>query len=601
MSENHALEPKAAESCGGRFLIALGVMVVFGFALLAMSNRAFAPEMYARSGPLEMAEALARGENFAVYDLNINIRELRDEHIARMTETPDVMILGASHWQEAHRWLVPKSNFYNAHVHRDYYEDMLGMVEILVRHDRLPKRLVIAIRDKLFTPIPARRDFLWLPGVPYYRAMARRLGLEEHSTWATLPVQRWRELASLPMLYANVTRFANATVTPQATSEARFEDLDVLLPGGSIIWSSEHKRLFTAERARREALQFAEASINAPPQIDPKGVKAITTLFDFLKEKGVEVILAHPPFNPLFYDRAMQGPYAEGLRRVEDLTRDFARKYDWRIIGSFDPRVVGCTKEMYIDAEHANPHCLSKLLQAVDEPQGGSPRDRPEPEDRVAGLELATLDASTQLARPASAAPIAADAGDVDPLTSYQAVMARYARKSIATPQTGGAQAPASASSEVQSYREAFGRYAGAQAGAAVRQPEAAARQAGEAASRIEAMAADVRSPSRASGHRDAIQKRFRPPVRRPVKIAKVVPSQAVAAKVRSASASVRQPVAPTFRVATSRYPNSLSVEQARRVTNVTAIPAGSRALIWPGDRQAEAAVLSSAQRTKRQ
>lgn len=597
MSENHALAPKSAESCGGRFLIALGVLVVVGFALLAVTNRAFAPEMYARSGPREMAEAFSRGENYAVYDLNINIREMRDEHIARMTETPDVMILGASHWQEAHRWLLPKSNFYNAHVHRDYYEDMLGMVEILVRHDRLPKRLVIAIRDKLFTPIPARRDFLWLPGVPYYRAMARRLGLEEHSTWATLPVQRWRELASLPMLYNNVTRFANATVTPQATSEARFEDLDVLLPGGSIIWSSEHKRLFTAERARREALQFAEASINAPPQIDPKGVKAITTLFDFLKEKGVEVILAHPPFNPLFYDRAMQGPYAEGLRRIEDLTRDFARKYDWRIIGSFDPRVVGCTKEMYIDAEHANPHCLSKLLQAVDEPQDGVPRDRPEPEDRVAGLELATLDASARPARSAAAAPIAADAGDIDPLATYQAVIARYS-SNVPT----GQQPVLPPTRVIQAYRQVDGRNDGHQPGSAGPRSVAGVGPAAEGSARLQAMAGDVRARrpagDPAAGVGQVAEERV---VGRGVKTKKTMSAQAAAARKRSAGASVRQANGRPAAVATSRYPNSPSLRPARRVQSAPADPAAARTLVWPGDRQALLAVTSAARRNTRQ
>lgn len=468
---------------GGRFLLVLGVLVAAGFVALTFANRAFAPEMYSRSGPRDIAAAFARGENYAVFDLNINIRELRDEHLARMKETPDVMVLGASHWQEAHSWLLPTSSFYNAHVHRDYYEDMLGMVELLVRHDRLPKRLVIAIRDKLFTPIEARKDFLWLPGIPYYRAMAERLGIEAHSTWATLPVQRWRQLASLPMLYDNVTRYANATVTPQATSESRFEDLDVLLPGGSIIWSSEHKRLFSAARARRVALEFAEASINDPPQIDPKGVAAITALFDFLKAKGVEVILAHPPFNPVFYDRAMQGPYATGLHRIEQLTREFAERYDWRIIGSFDARVVGCTPAMYIDAEHANPECLSKLLAAVDAPHE-LPTPRSGAGDRVAGLQLSSLSGhATEAGREADTPPAAIEP-EVDPLEAYRAVLRRYAPERVRP--LGHAEQHAE--DPLETYREVLQRYGGGVAP----EPTAAPAQGatGPGSRRIEAIAA---------------------------------------------------------------------------------------------------------------
>ena len=40
-------------------------------------------------------------------------------------------MLGASHWQEAHADLLPGRRFYNAHVHRDYYEDLLAVAEML--------------------------------------------------------------------------------------------------------------------------------------------------------------------------------------------------------------------------------------------------------------------------------------------------------------------------------------------------------------------------------------------------------------------------------------------------------------------------------------
>lgn len=540
---------------GFYFLLVLGVLTGIGFVALALANRTMAPEMYSRSGPIEIAEAFARGENYAVFDLNINIRELRDEHIKRMKKTPDIMVLGASHWQEAHRWLLPKSNFYNAHVHRDYYEDMLAMTEILVRHDRLPKRLIIAIRDKLFTPVESRTDHLWLPGVPYYRDMAKRLAVSEHSTWSTLPVPRWRELISLPMLYANSTRFANATVTPQATTESRFEDLDVLLPGGSIIWSAEHMRLFTQERSRRTALEFANASINDPPQIDPKGVKAIEALFDFLKSKGVEVILAHPPFNPVFYDHAMKGPYAEGLYRVEELTRDFARKYNWRIIGSFDPRVVGCTASMYIDAEHANPHCLSKLLAPVDDPRASPPANTPDPDDRIASLQLTSDETGM--------------AGETDDVKRRPLPSKPLAIASASANLPAKSKDRAEPSDEVNSlhfYRSVLNKYAADHA-----RPSTAARSVSPYAAptqRLAQIAADVR---RAAA---------------PARAAARAKGQAV---IRSTMAT-RAKVTGRKPAKTMRYPSSPKVVTSlRRVGAPGEAAVPPRQLVWPGDRQASA------------
>jgi hypothetical protein len=353
---------RPATAGSARYLGAVACVAVAAFIAMIFANRAFAPEMYSRAGVIEIARAFASGRNHSVFDLNINIRELREEHIKRMVQTPDVVVLGASHWQEAHDWLIQHKRFYNAHVHRDYYEDMLGMVEMFVRHDRLPKQMIIAIRDNLFTPVSARTDHLWLPGVPYYRAMADRLGLKQHATWETIPWPRWRELTSVSMLYGNVTRRANAVFLPQRTYESDHPSLDILLPGGSIVWSHEHRQMFTRARTTELSDAFARQRVNDPPKIDPKGVAALEALFEYLKQQGVEVYLAHPPFNPEYYDQVMKGPYAEGLRRVEALTVGFAEKYGFSVIGSFDPSKLDCQKHMFIDAEHASSECLHRLF-----------------------------------------------------------------------------------------------------------------------------------------------------------------------------------------------------------------------------------------------
>jgi hypothetical protein len=376
---SQSVQPAATLQSGdspARYLLCLLLLAVCGLGGIWYGNQSFAPEMYHHSGPVAFAEAFMKGKNYAVFDLNINIRDMRNEHIKRLDHTPEVVVLGASHWQEGHTELMPGKDFYNAHVHRDYYEDMLAVTEMFVRHDKLPPKMIIAIRDRLFTPIAARKDHLWLPGIPYYRDMARRLGIEPHPYWATAPVQRWRELLSLSMLYSNVHRWYTAPLKPHATMTDHFDALDTLRPGGSIYWSGRHKKIFTPERSRRLAEQFAEENFRSAPKIDPVGVRTIDRLLAFLKEKEVDVYLVHPPFNPVYFDRIRNSPYREGLARIESLTRDFAAKYGFKVFGSFDPAEVGCTADMYIDAEHSNPDCLKKVFAqylAIDrmEPKSG--------------------------------------------------------------------------------------------------------------------------------------------------------------------------------------------------------------------------------------
>jgi hypothetical protein len=291
---------------------------------------------------------------------------MRDLHVAELKTIPDVVIFGASHWQEANAGLVKSMKFYNSHVHRDYWEDMLGVAEIWVRHKKLPKRVIIAMRDNLFTPIAKRKDFLWEPGIPYYRAMAARLGLEPGDYWESLPYQRMRERLSLAMLYTNVKRWYNADERPHESAEVHFNALDTLLPDGSIVWSAQHLKIFTPERSKREAIAFAELRRNSPPMVEERGVEAFNKLLDFLKAQGVTVYLVHPPFNPIYYDRLQGSPYAEGLRNIEELTQTIARAHGLKVIGGFNPHKVGCDASMYIDAEHSNAKCLQHIFDEFE-------------------------------------------------------------------------------------------------------------------------------------------------------------------------------------------------------------------------------------------
>lgn len=345
-----------------RYLLAFLALVALGVAGIWHANKYFAPMLFNQALIDEVAETHIAGRNFGVFDLNINIRDLRNATIARMDKAPEAVVLGASHWQEAHVDLVTGKDFYNSHVHRDYYEDMLAVTEMYLRHDKMPKEMIITIRDNLFTPIKHRTDFLWLPGIKYYRPMAERLGLEPQGYIETLPVNTWRELVSLPLLWTHGSRQLMAPQQPHATDERNFDGLDTLLPGGSILWSQEHKDLFTQERSKKEALAFAAARRNDPPRIDPKGVTHFEALLEFLQKEGVEITLAHPPFNPIFWDAVQGTPYMDGLNEVKKLTQSWADKYNLPMIGGFDPKSVGCSADMYIDAEHSNPTCLGMLL-----------------------------------------------------------------------------------------------------------------------------------------------------------------------------------------------------------------------------------------------
>jgi hypothetical protein len=359
--------PAAEQGLGRTDSAARYVLLTFALFLMGLygvraANTALAPMLHDDAHIERAAEVLASGQSYLTHDLNIETRRLRHQHIAKLDRTPYVAIMGASHWQEAHAELGRGVDLYNAHVHRDYYEDILGVSEMFVKHARLPKRLIISIRDNMFTKVEDRTDWLWVPILDDYRAMAARLGIDAHDHFDTPLKPRFQQTLSLPLLKANVERYLEAPVKPGPSDLRKHPTLDTLLPDGSISWSILHDEGFTPGRARGDALSFAYAKRDAPPPMYKPAIDAVDKMLEYLVARGVEVYLAHPPFNPIYWDAVQDSPYSDGLKKVEALTRDFAAKYGLEVIGGFDPRPLGCSADQYIDGEHSNPECLQVIV-----------------------------------------------------------------------------------------------------------------------------------------------------------------------------------------------------------------------------------------------
>jgi hypothetical protein len=347
-----------------QYLAAVIAIALALLAALAFANRALNPYLYSPDYKVRVVDAFMSGQNYALHDLNFDMRALRREHIARMQVTPDLIVLGASHWQEADASLAPNMRFYNAHVHRDYVEDLLALTELLVRHDRLPKTLVMSVRDLTFSPPSTRSDWWWLFAVPEYRAMAKRLGIVPHG-WTEIIDLSWvRELLMFKPLWTQLER-AWRQPDPGATAESSLDEMDLLMPDGSIRWSRQHQSLFTRDFVRADVVRTATQRRAERLPIDARAVEALDRLLEFLVSKGVRVVLAHPPYHPELYALLDDTPFRAALPAVVALTRKLASKHGLEVVGSFDAAEVGCTEEMFIDREHANAACLKRILNQV--------------------------------------------------------------------------------------------------------------------------------------------------------------------------------------------------------------------------------------------
>lgn len=347
----------------GSYLFLLIATIIIGTVSIRSMNTSLAPMLYDDAHINATAPQMHGGFNYATYDLNIETRLLRREHIRTLPSVPDLTVMGASHWQEAHGALMPSINYYNAHVHRDYYEDIVTVVHWMVKYEKLPEKLVISIRDSQFKAPEERTDFLWVPILrDYSTEAAPYFGITPHRMYDNGLTPQLRQALSLEVLVNNVRRYFESSEPPHLTKSATHQSLDILRHDGSIYWSDKHRNGFTSERTISESRFLADGKRDNPPTMDPDGVDAVDRVLTYLHRRGVEVYLAHPPFNPLVWDQLQGTPYMSGLREVEDLVKGLSAKYGFKTIGSFNPHDVGCTVDMYIDGEHSSPDCLGRIL-----------------------------------------------------------------------------------------------------------------------------------------------------------------------------------------------------------------------------------------------
>ena len=178
----------------GRKVALFVVIILAGLVLVGAGNYALDPFTYNRSAMAEMAAAFVSGRNYAVLDPNLDLRAIHREHVRLMRESPDIVVVGGSRWQEASAALCLGGNC-SLLFHNDYYEDLLATTELLRRYDRMPKTLMLSIRFVSFQPNEVRDLSQWKEYGPEYRAMARTLGLPDPGWLATVPFEKWDRLA----------------------------------------------------------------------------------------------------------------------------------------------------------------------------------------------------------------------------------------------------------------------------------------------------------------------------------------------------------------------------------------------------------------------
>lgn len=330
---------------------------------VALTNYVLNPLRFNGSAMGDVASILLGGKNYLVYDGNLDWRAFRREYVRRMPAVPDIAVFGGSRWQEATSALAPGSNFVNMFVHSDYYEDMLAVAEVMYAADRLPKTMVLSIRYETFQPNDKRNSDMWKAFTPEARRMSDRLGLSMPSWFASYDTTRLLNLISVDAAAAVIQRSLQSPTKPGPTDLTRHPTMEIIDKDGAIRFSQAHEDRDPPAVALKRSQNTAAVDRSRRLQMEPAMVDGLRRLIAFLKQHGVNVILAQTPYHPGYF-AALQGSlYLQDLRQLDELARNIAKEMAVPVAGSLDAQVVGCVPEEFRDHLHSRESCLRKVFE----------------------------------------------------------------------------------------------------------------------------------------------------------------------------------------------------------------------------------------------
>ena len=347
---------------GWLYAWAFAAVSILMVGTVAGVNYLLNPLRFNGSAMADVAGILLGGKNYRIYDGNLDWRAFRREYVQKMPAPADIAVFGGSRWQEATSALAPGNKFVNVFVHSDYYEDMLAVTEVMFAANRLPRTMVLSIRYETFQPNDRRNSDMWKAFMPEARGMAKRLDLQMPSWLASYDTTRLLNLVSVEAAIA-VTRRAFQPEGPGPTDLKRHATMDIIDKDGAIRFSQAREDVDTPATALKRSLASADADRSRRLQMDTPKVEGTRRLIAFLKQQGVNVILAQTPYHPDYFAALQGSAYLQDLRQLDELARNIAREMGVPVAGSLDAKVVGCVAEEFRDHLHSRESCLHKVFE----------------------------------------------------------------------------------------------------------------------------------------------------------------------------------------------------------------------------------------------
>ena len=245
-------------------------------------------------------------------------------------------------------------------------EDYLALSENILKNENPPSTIIMSIDPWIFL---LNRDKRWVRYKDDFLNMRNKI---ENSA----PNELNKNLYYLPLIsnLINQEYFTKSlkllfNLNKKTIEQVPKFDLNigleraVLLPDGSFIYPKKYIKQ-SQESIKSGLVNYRIAAISddkikAGEWYQKEAINLFTDLIIYLKRK-FNVIFVLVPYNPKVWEIENQKSVV-AMKKIEDKTRKIARLLGVKVIGSFNPKKIGCSKKEFFDNNHPKDECLKKI------------------------------------------------------------------------------------------------------------------------------------------------------------------------------------------------------------------------------------------------
>jgi len=319
------------------------------------------------SSPDSFAEKLVQSETGLLWPNNSwNERDIKMA-IAKKGIVAECAILGSSHAMQLSTYRKTKSlsnicsSLINLSVSGGSLEDDLALSFELLNNESNKglKHIIIAIDP---WTLDFNRDLRWKRYSESYNSMKSQLSSTVTGRYDSNPDSvHLLNLINPSYFLRSLQQIGKAEIeiiTAPHFSHEMGTDFPVFLPDASLIYSREY---ITKKKVAIVPIGGTNYYIKQGKQFSEQALKTMGQLVNKYRDYEINPIFVLTPYHPnVWVDEESRTTLA--LIEVERRLKDFAKNLGVKVLGSYNPKVVGCKEEEFYDEMHAKDFCLSKIV-----------------------------------------------------------------------------------------------------------------------------------------------------------------------------------------------------------------------------------------------